>query len=306
MSQRPLRIFTAVWGQQHLEWFENGLVRSLGWPQNKASIQHAVWSIFAMPSDMDRAKEIASRILPADKIETHNLISLLQGSLPTAQSFLFRALMSAMHECLGDGSQFLMAPPDTVFSEGSIQTLIEVGHPQGTCVAVAHPRVHPSLLTEINDKEPLAGGHMCRLSFLQENLHRTWVDAEVGREMVNSYIAGVSWRRINPSIIAVSHRLPTVYLANFTAADLTYFMHPKRGRPQSFGYWDHDWPSELTNHGRQRVIGSSDAAFVVEITKPQDNIPPVRHANEFDPTAFCRQESHNLHNLNALVIFRPE
>lgn len=304
---RPLRIFSVVWGDRHIDWFEKGLMTSMCWPRNEASIQHAVWMIFTMPSEMDRLKGIVSRVLPTDQIELIPLPGLLQGALPTAASFLFRALMSGMHECLSDGSQFLMAPPDTIFSEGSIPALLETGESFGSCVAVAHPRVHPSILDSLaTAKAPISGAQMVSLSFQQEHLHRTWSDCEAGKQMVNSYVSGVSWRRLESNLIAVSHRLPTVYLANFVSEDLNYFMHPKRGQPQNFGNWDHQWPSELTNAGRQRVIGSSDAAFIVELTAPLDNIPPLRNANPFDPTAFCRQEPHNISNLNPLVIFRPE
>ncbi len=303
---RPLRIFTVLWGDQHFDWFEKGLVRSLAWPKNKAALQHAIWMIYTMPNEMQRAAEIAARVIPNDQIECISLLTLLQGGLPTAPTFLFRALMASMHECLSDGSQFLMAPPDTVFSDGSIPSLIESGQSAGSCIAVAHPRVHPSILNHIAENEPATGAHMISLSFSPEHLHRTWSESEVGREMVNSYISGVSWRRLSSGMIAVTHRLPTVYLANFVSSDLNFFMHPKHNQPHNFGFWDHQWPSELTNHGRQRVIGSSDAACIVELTEPTNNIPPLRNANPFDPSAFCRQEPHNIANLNPLVIFRPE
>lgn len=304
--KRPLRIFSVVWGENHINWFEKGLMTSLCWPKNREALQHAVWMIYTMPSEVGRLKDIASRAIPSDQIECIALPSIIQGALPTAQTFLFRALVSAMHECLSDGSQFLMAPPDTLFSEDSIPTLIEAGEPQGTCIAVAHPRVHPSILSHLTEKEPMHGARMVSLSFQSEHLHRTWSDCEVGKAMVNSYVSGVSWRRFGSNLIAVAHRLPTVYLANFVAEDLNFFLHPKRGQPQNFGYWDHQWPSELTNHGRQRIIGSSDAAFIVELTAPLDNIPPLRNANPFDPSAFSRQEPHNIANLNTTVIFRPE
>ncbi len=306
MSRRPLRIFTVVWGEAHLNWFEKGLVRSMGWPKNRAVIQHAIWMIFTMPSEIGRVKEIAGRILPADQISCIPLMHVLNGALPTAHNFLFNALTATMHSCVAENAQFLMAPPDTVFSEGSIPTLIEMGDPTSTCIAVAHPRVHPSILNHVSEKEPVTGAGITRLAFDPEHLHRTWSDAEVGREMVNSYSGGVSWRRLASNLIACSHRLPTVYLANFYASDINFFMHPKHGRPQSFGHWDHEWPSELTNHGRQRIVGSSDAACIVELTDPENNIPPVRYANPFDPTAFARAEPHNIANLNPLVIFRPE
>ncbi len=305
MKPHPLRIFTVLWGDQHFEWFEKGLVRSLAWPKNKEALQHAIWMIYTMPNEMARAAEIASKVVPPDQIECISLLTLLKGGMPTAPTFLFLSLMASMHECLSDGSQFLMAPPDTVFSDGSIPSLLSAGQPTGSCVAVAHPRVHPSVLSCVLENQPMTGAEMVSLSFQPEHLHRTWSEAEVGREMVNSYISGVSWKRMSSGLIAVTHRLPTVYLANLTSPDLNFFMHPKNGHPHNFGYWDHQWPSELTNTGRQRVIGSSDAAFIVELTESTNNIPPLRNANPFDPSAFCRQEPHNLHNLNALVIFSP-
>ncbi len=301
--KKPLRIYTVVWGDVCLNYMEKGLITSLCWPKNKAALQHAVYSIYTMPSEIERVTEIAARLLPRDKIECKSLLDLLGGAMPTGQAFLFRALINEMHECLSGGDQFLMAPPDTIFSEGSIDTLLAEGEPSGRCVAVAHPRVHPSILDHITERDPVSGDQFVSHTF--KNLHRTWSDAEIGRDMVNSYTGGVSWRKLPNGMISVCHRLPTIYLANLQATDLTFFTHPKPGVQQSFGYWDHQWPSELTNCGRQRLIGSSDAAFIVELTEPDENIPMVRPANPWDPTAFSRSEPHNLASFNSAVIFRP-
>ncbi len=206
-----------------------------------------------------------------------------------------------MDASIKDGSKVLMAPPDTIFSDGTISALLIAGRQRGTCVAVPHPRVSPSIFGGIKDS-PLSGAELVSLAI--KHGHKAWTEAEDGCANQNSFIGGISWRRLAPKIIAVTHRLPTVYLAEFEPEDVVFFKSSHDGLPPTFGVYDHGWPSKLLGDQRQRVIGSSDAACVIEVTKEDLNVPPAHPVNPSEPDAYWRNKVHNIINRQYLFIMR--
>lgn len=287
---------------------ERGLINSLSWPKNNQAIQHAIYHVFTSPGEADRVKKIVSKIIPEEQIQVTSLLEVIARSRahPTAANFLLLGFVSAMHESLASGEQLLIAPPDTVFSEGTIPNLLDFGSQPDTCIAIPHPRVEPTFLVSMNSESHGAIDSPAMVRIAWENLHRAWSESRVGRDQTGTYIGGVSWRETHDGSYAVQHMLPTNYLCNFTADDLTFFTSPKSGFELNFGNFDHTWPSEcLIPKGRQRTLASSDLGFVVELTDPNCNIPPLRNANPFQHDAFARQLAHNCHNKQVITTFRP-
>ncbi len=165
------------------------------------------------------------------------------------------------------------------------------------CVAVSHVRVKPTILKEPDFAK--SNAHLVAASW--RNLHRTWTEAEIGRELTNSYIGGVSWRRIRDGLYAVSHRLPTIYLAQVDRSDVEWFENYK-----VVGAWDHAWPSKVAMEQRQRTIGSSDAAFIAEVTPEFSNIPHCQPRDPDQPDKYWSDKAHNFVNRNVAAIFRAE
>lgn len=293
---------TAVWGGNHLDWFERSCVRSLMWPRNKLAVKDATWRIFTKHEDIERATQIAAKVGVAN-IEYAVIPDRIQGNSPEMGAILLQCLIDMMDHCLNDGSRLLMTPPDTIFSEGTIEALILAGSQRGTCVAVPHPRVSPSIFGGIKESA-LSGAELTTLAM--KHGHKAWTEAEVGHDKQNSFIGGICWKRLGPKIIAVTHRLPTVYLADFLPSDISFFRQPHDGLPPTFGAWDHVWPSTLIESQRQRMIGSSDAACIVEVTKEDLNVPPAHPVNPHEPDAFWRDEDHNKINRQYLYIMREE
>lgn len=295
-----LRIFTVVWGGNHLDWFERACVRSLCWPENRKAIQDATWTLFTKKADLEKAKELAQKT-GVKNIEFAEVNESVQGNSPIMGAILLECLFQMMDKSIKDNSKVLMAPPDTIFGEGTIQALILAGQQKGTCVSVPHPRVSPSIFGGIKDAA-LTNAELVSLAI--KHGHRAWTEAEDGHPKQNSFIGGVSWRRLGPKLIAVTHRLPTVYLAEFQPSDLSFFKQPHDNLPPTFGCYDHVWPSQLINQQRQRMIGSSDAACILEVTKEDLNVPPAVAANPHEPDAFWRDQEHNKINRQYLYVMR--
>lgn len=297
-----LRIMTAVWGDNHLGWFERSCVQSLTWPENRKALKEAVWTIFTKPEDVEKAVGLAAKV-GVRKIEYVELPQRVQGNSPEMGAHLLSCLNYMMAVCIKDEAKLLMAPPDTIFSEGTINSLLVSGRQKGTCVAVPHPRVNPSIFGQIKST-PLSGADLTSLAMAHG--HRAWLEAEMGHPTQNSYVGGIAWQRLSSKIISVQHRLPTIYLAEFVPSDIEFYRKPHDNLAPTFGYWDHTWPSELISQGRWRMVGSSDAACILEVTKNDLNVPPPHPMDPSEPDAYWRKMPHNLLNKQYLYIMREE
>lgn len=286
------RLLTIVWGEKHIDWFERACLASLALPANLAALRHhcECWDIVTSPEDQARLTALALPLwLPLKFHEAD--FSADHGDV------LQLSIIKAMERCRDDDLALFIAPPDTIFGDGSIGSICAVGQPRHTCVAVPHVRVLPRLL----ETADCARSNAALVAAAWRNLHRTWVECDVERDTTNSFYGGTSWQRIGPGLYGVTHLLPTVYLAHFNETDIGWWHAQTKS-----GAWDHRWPSKLVAEARQRVIGSSDAAFMVELTDEFANVPPVTRNDLDTPAKYWGQAAHNVMNFNGLCVFRAE
>lgn len=290
------QILTVLWNEPYFTWFKKGCLKSLSFPKNKDSISEwcTGWNIFCDDNQMESIREVTRLDFPKLNIQIRST-SELRAYIDQHQA----AMCWQIEECLKSKERLLFAPPDTVFADGTIPNLLKLGREPKTCVAVAHPRVHPDVLGDINILELQSPAQLIDRIWNDGLLHQSWSDAEVGHVRQNSFIGGVRWEELSPNLFSVTHHLPTVYLADFTDEDLNYFK-----TRVSFGSYDHEWPSDiLIRQCRQRYVGSSDAGFICEVTHKEKNIPPVEAGNT---DSFWREHPHNLQNRQTNVIFRGQ
>lgn len=314
---RSLRILTCVWGTKHVDTFLRGTVRSLSWKSNKDALDGSTWNVVTKPDHSARLKSELSDRFPNIKVQVTEVPEWITNSNGASiktetldhSNIILMHLVGEIKACLDSKSRTLLAPPDTVFGERTVLNMLKIGTLDGTCVAVAHPRVHPELLDDPYFKtgNPCSNEVLVKLSF-DKYLHQSWRAAEIGVANQNSLVGGVAWQKMEAaggeSLYAVQHRLPTVYLANWTPEDYAFFINQP-----SFGSYDHTWPGErLIRQERQRLVGSSDACFVCEITDFDKNMPPwtPEHLKIVQqvPDAFYRDGLHNAHNRLTVSMMR--
>lgn len=289
------QIMSTFWGEMHLDWFKRGCFESLSWTENRRAILDncSTWNINTDEANFPQIMEIFEECFPELKVKLRKTEEL-RKYIDHLQS----ALVTQVESCLEEKERFLFAPPDTIFSDGAVANLMKLGREPGTCVAVAHPRVLPDILDDIQtDQYTITSDRLVTKAW--KHLHQSWADAESGHPRQNSFIGGVRWEKLSEKIYAITHHLPTPYFCDFTPEDLAYFK-----TRVSFGSYDHEWPSDLLiRQGRQRFIGSSDAGFICEITERLKNIPPVKPG---PVDGFWREHAHNFQNRQTTIIFRGE
>lgn len=285
-----MQIFSVVWGKYHLELFEKGLLKSFQLKLNRQALfrERGIWNIWT--DEVENVQKLVSGLFPELKINVISLDNLRRYTDP-----IQNALVIQIEKCLEQKQKMLMAPPDTIFGNGSIGNILKVGYQKDACVVVPHPRVLPTILNEtLSDDTSNAD----LVSLAWKHLHGSWVNAEKDHPQQSSFVGGVTWQYLDDKTMSVTHLLPTVYLADFNESDLEFFKHAN-----SFGDWDHTWAIKTLQENRQRFLASSDAAFICEITEVEKNIPPWHHEHPKDGS-FWRDFPHNKINKGIVATFR--
>jgi hypothetical protein len=279
-----VRLSTLVFGEKFLGLFRKS-VRSLSWPKNKEALKGAVWSIHT-----DREEEAREIVEPLGlEVEINPVPS---GGVGVK---LLSSLILDMDKCLG-GDALLTAQPDTIFGDGTIKTLVEVGSEGINAISVSHPRVVAETFPDLSG--PTSNARLVGLAF--EHLHPGWQLANMRGDENNCFKGGVAWREIDQDLYAVTVRIPTTYFVRPRSADVEFLKTCKEGG------WDHTWPAQLVEEQRHRLIGSSDAAFMVELTELKRNGALPRAARIDEPDAYKFNLDHHRTNRNSLVIWRAE
>ncbi len=300
MQNRSIRMFTHVWGDKYLDWMNRGLCRSLAWPKNREALSRAntKWTIFSDLNNTQRIYEIATKVLPFHQIELKPLIMDRVDVNPLAM------MMDVMRVCLLEKSSMMTCPPDTIFSDGAVDTLLDYSEIKDTCVMIPHPRVLPGLIDTLCHTPP-TNEKLVSLAIGDKGFpHASWQLSDGSKHVTSCFKGGICWHQIEPSLWSVVHRLPTCYMANFNDEDRKFFSRYYEGKPPQYGMWDWAWPAELLKPERQRVICTSDAAFACEVTDEWKNVPTHLLANPGDPDAFFADKMHNNINRQYICQFR--
>ncbi len=287
-----LRIFTGAWSS-YVDTLDKACAQSLRWPQNREAIKGSEWTIVTNESDFDRVSEIRESC----GITKGRNVPLDPNMHPTLS--FSAALYEEMQTCINEDATFLFALPDYVFGDGTIAGMMACMYEKGLCIAVPNTRVLPEAMEMF--KRPLTNPELVSLAFDKKYQHQTWRDSEVGKDTINSYYGGVCWKELKDGLYAVTHRLPSSYLCQFLQSDIDFFK-----KQLSFSAWDHVWPTKLIEEGRQRFIGSSDVAFITEITEPEKNQALTIPVSPKGPSVFFRSLEHHKLNHTVMTVFRKE
>lgn len=299
------------WGDYHLELFKRACFKSLMWPRNVSALESRDWHILTKESHFEALNALFHN--SPFKLKLYAMGEAVRvagcGTVRQAQCDAGVVLLSGLRDQIAysiqSKSKMLLCPPDTIFGDGTIPNLLELGRGPGTCVAVPHPRVLPKVLDEIEylgaTRGSLTNAQLVTMAFKHQ--HAAFEFAEMGHKNNNSYVGGIAYKKLENGLYSVQHRLPTPYLMDFDIGDFNWWWGVV-----SFGALDHTWPgARLIKQERLRVVGSSDACFIVEITDHDKNVPPIIETKSTQPEdAYWGDGPH--HSINRMfdVIWRGE
>lgn len=290
-----LKIFCPVWGQKHLTLLREALCASLFWSSNERCVKDAEWLITTdSEASANEIRKIIYYYFTGAKCKEFIYPEISRPGVDSGM-LLIKSVQEAVDICLRDNSPMLMATPDFIYGNGTIDAFYDVAHEPGTCATIANVRVLPSFLEDMPDPEMSYHGHFTDRIF--RHLHPSWKESPK-----NLFRGGVNVIELTHSkLYAVQHFMPSPFFVNFLPEDKQHFREWHERKPPGFGLWDHVWPSHLLSEGRLRYIGSSDAAVMAEVTDEDKNVPPLNKPGE---KGFFRDHFHNNIQSQFVTIFR--
>lgn len=294
------RFVVFAYGDEHASLYESIAVRSASHRRNRPAFEDAVISVYSDNATMERIAR-ASRTLA--QVETH-----LVDTTPGHYAAQVKVFLDEMGRCVRDDAAMILLNPDCFWGDGSLTNMIRIAGEQPVCIAVPHPRVDAKkfqdewdyrLVNWGRDIEPDNSG---LVSMAMQTLHSSWKDADTAKGEANSFLTGIGMREISRGIYAVHHLLPTVFYARPSARDYGFFKQ-NAGIP---GLWDHHWPQVLVEDSRLRVVGSSDAVFLVELTNADTHGTEKQKIDPVKPDAYNRTAPHIETNRMFVSVWREQ
>lgn len=178
-------------------------------------------------------------------------------------ALLLQHLRRTVQDAIDQDAYVFLAPPDTIFAQGTVYNCIKAMEGKNVCIAFPHLRAVEK--EEWKNTRPTSRELVARCF---DSPHEAFTNTFDNVDK-NASWAGISTRKITDKLHLIVHSMPTVYAAKFTPQDLRYWEYC-----MDYGNWDRGWLKLLWRQDRVKVIGSSDAAFCVELTDADKNVPP--------------------------------
>ena len=292
-----LNLMTMVYGKDYVQLFKDYCLKSLFYPDN---IPRAILDGYRVKWDIYTTQD--SEQLIKDAVQEHHLfeveydIKIIDKIIITSSGndTNYQCLYLSLQKAIEENALFYLATPDVMIGNGSLSNLLAYKTDKPLCLAAAHVRVAQESF-KIEDRV-YSNAELVTLSML--NLSQSWRDTFVEADANCSYCANVTTRKITDNLWAVTHRIPTIYLARAIPSDIEFFEKKK-----IYGEWDWGWGEVLTQQNRYRVIGSSDMFFGAEITPKDRNNAHVMKGCQWNDDGSNRRQ-HSFINRNFITTLR--
>jgi len=275
-QRESLFVWVPVWGEKHINWFFEYTLSSLLTSNNLPLVaKKKNIKICFYTKDNDS-------LLIAERME--NQPCNYNYSIQTESNFNDHArdimsnfMVHILDECIKNNALMLIAQPDIIFSNGSVSNLVELSDGKGVSISLAHPRVSIESLKKNNiDIANLSENTLNMVKVAMKCKHESLLQTIETNDINSTISTGIATRKIS-SGLAVIHNLPAVYLCSPIKDDLSFF----KRRPD-FNSIDKHWPNLLFRQSRLKVVGSSDIAFLIELTSDDDKRPILESGMKYN------------------------
>lgn len=290
---KRLHIFTLVFGADYVSHWRRAGAASLLWPRNLAALNtvEVLWDIYTS-AESEAEIRAAAEVLPlgdTDKLE----ITVVPPNKDAA-------LVPAIEKAWKAKAYFMPAPPDLIWGDGSVGSLLKLmPFAYGRCLAVPHVRVARDKFMAGFNGDPISNPQLVSKAF--GALHESFAGARVPAEKHNTTSTGTVWTELDRDLYAAGFFLPTIHMMQPTEADVKWF----KSTPGP-DHWDHRWPAALVGTDRHRIVASSDAAFMVELTADDELHPPRGAIVKGKWDEYGGKLAHHIANRNTVCVFRGE
>lgn len=262
--KKHIIFYTAAW-LDHVSMYKKNTLPSIQADLKKLAKDGYTWEFVECGFKL---KELPDRFDPAKGINVSSFL-ILEG------------LRTVIQKCIDQDAIMFLLPPDTIFGKDTVYNAVKMSENKPDSIAIPHIR-----LTQPNSENKTPTNKEL-VSMCFNNPHSSFIDSFDNKD-ANCTWAGISVRQLNNKTYIITHSLPTVYLAKFTASDLLFW-----DQCVDFGHWDRGWLHKIYRENRVKVIGDSNICFCAEITNDSSNKSPLQKGLKWNDAHFINAEHNN-------------
>ena len=265
-NTKKVYVFSVAWGD-YLDNYFNSTVPSIFQSSNLPALAAEEFDISLVLYTLEDPEKVSEKYRAIiDKYMPDNFtIEKIETNQAIVKYIMNVALLRFFRKAIDDNALFIWAPPDIIFSNGSLYNSVMSVYYKGVCFASMPVRVEIDILKDESVKAMIEKGTVISSPKLVEiglkNLHENFIYANDELDE-NTTHYGVSIRKITDQIYNVIGNMPSVWVAKPLEEDYRYFFNIG-----DFNQWDRGWLELLVKRNRLKIGGSSDQFFCVELTK---------------------------------------
>jgi hypothetical protein len=263
--KKSLFVFVPVWGEEYINWFFIYMLPSLMQENNLPLVKEKKKIVFYFYTKEENI-DYLNRLIKINIVDFESKIYTEANFCDHARDMMSNYFIHILKEGIDKKSLLLFAMPDSIFSNGSIDNMVNLSDGKGVSIAIASPRISIECIKNNNISTLCNGSELTDIVLKCQHQSLAFTNDFLD---VNSTLEGISTKRVKNGIL-VTHNLPSVFLCDPIKSDLSFF----RRRPL-FNIIDKLWPHMLFRQSRLKVVASSDIALVVELTHDNDKKPKL-------------------------------
>ena len=202
-------------------------------------------------------------------------------------SLLNQYLNKIYEQSVNENAIIWSAHPDHCYSNGSVSNLISMIDSDDCCIAAPHFRVDEDKFIKVfnlNNSEAYNNHEFINVSI--NCFHKSLLKSFDNQKLNNSWLTGISIKKIHKNKMFVNHIVPTVFVAKINKSDLKFF------KKRTYNSFDMSWPSKLLIEKRLRFVSSSDIFFAIELTENNLN-EDYKFTYKFNPRNDLKRNMHS-------------
>jgi len=263
-----LIVHTMVWGDKYIDWFFDYSLPSIMQSGNLPAIEgkDIVFYIYTKECDIHILDKRMKGNLYNYKIYSEDEFS------DNARDMVINFIINTLEDGVKKNAMILWMPPDCIYSDRSVYNLVTLSDRKGVSIAVPHARVSSSCVRDSGIINNFLDSKVDSSLLMDLTLQCMHASLRFADETLNNNTTdgGIATRKLDKNNLAVIHNIPSVQLYSPTNDDISFYK-----KRVTFSDNDHVWPHMLYRQSRLKVVGSSDIAFLVELTDDDDKTPDL-------------------------------
>ena len=288
LNTKKILFVSSVWGKKFEDCFIKFTLSSLLATKNIPLLlqqDYKIKFIISIVPNSDFENTIINKINSIISSEKYEIEFFYYEKMSISMMHKYQIKM--FEKSIDENAIIWPAHPDHCYSNGSISNMISMIDSDDCCIGAPIFRVEEDkFMQDIKVSNFLNSTPKEFINTSIKNFHKSLVNSFIDNELNNSWLTGISVKKIGSNNLLVTFIVPNIFAARLNKSDIKFF------KKRTYNAYDMSWPSKLLIEKRLRLVSASDIFFAAELTN-KDNHIDYNFTKNFNPRKDYKRNLHS-------------